>query len=256
MEPHPKRSRNGNSEFGLNASVPEQQEWGFFQQSNGGGDLECRRFNTPEGWSFGSTCRFRHVSADGRDMGPQGLSSGGKPKPCMKFFSTSGCLFGESCHFLHYVPGGLSSLGLSPVVSLSVASAAASQRKPMAPVVDPSATVNGYKTKLCNRFNTPDGCRFGEKCHFAHGESDLRAPNNQSRGNVRREPMEGPRGSGPPGFSSEGSGFPNPTTDGNFLNFNSPGYGGANPANPSKVPVTDGSAGYRAGPIGENVQVY
>ncbi len=42
---------------------------------------------------------------------------------------------------------------------------------------DPVTTVGGFKTRLCNRFNTPEGCRFGERCHFAHGESDLRASN-------------------------------------------------------------------------------
>ncbi|CAM6090837.1 unnamed protein product [Calypogeia fissa] len=35
---------------------------------------------------------------------------------------------------------------------------------------DPSV----YKTRLCLRFNTPEGCKYGEKCRFAHGKSDLR----------------------------------------------------------------------------------
>ncbi|XP_010247477.1 PREDICTED: zinc finger CCCH domain-containing protein 14-like [Nelumbo nucifera] len=253
MEPYPKRTRSENGGFGLNSRGGEQKEWGYPQQGNGGGDLECRRFNTPEGCPYGSACRFRHVTADGRDVGQQGLSSGGKPKPCMKFFSTSGCPFGESCHFLHYVPGGLSSLGLAPVMSLSAASAAVSQRKSGGPVGDPSVTVSGYKTKLCNKFNTPEGCRFGDKCHFAHGESDLRLPNNQSRGNVRRAPVEGPRGLGPSGFSNSGTDFSNLAAYGNASNFNSQGYGEPNPPG---VPANDGSATYETGSIGENVQVY
>nr|DAD29306.1 TPA_asm: hypothetical protein HUJ06_030774 [Nelumbo nucifera] len=160
--------------------------------------------------------------------------------------STSGCPFGESCHFLHYVPGGLSSLGLAPVLSLS---AAASQRKSSGPVGDPSVTVSGYKTKLCNKYNTSEGCRFGDKCHFAHGESDLHLPNNMSRGNVQRAPAEGPRGLGPPGFNNSVSNFPNPTTYMNISNFNSQGYGEPNAPG---VPT----ASYEAGPVGENVQVY
>ncbi|CAK9070938.1 unnamed protein product [Durusdinium trenchii] len=33
-----------------------------------------------------------------------------------------------------------------------------------------------YKTQLCANFNGPTGyCSFGAKCHFAHGESELRA---------------------------------------------------------------------------------
>ncbi|XP_042483074.1 zinc finger CCCH domain-containing protein 56-like [Macadamia integrifolia] len=243
MEPYPKRSRFENGGFGVNPRGSEQQDWGFYQQSNGGGDLECRRFNTPEGCPFGSNCRFRHVTADGRDVGPPGISSGGRPKPCMKFFSTSGCPFGESCHFLHYIPGGLSSLGLSPVVSLSAASATASQRKQMGPMGDPTGMVSGYKTKLCNRYNTPEGCRFGDKCHFAHGEKDLRPPNSHSRGNIPR---------GLPGFNGGDSSFTNSDTVGSS-NFNSQGYGEPNPPD---VAVIDGSANYAAGPAGENVQVY
>ncbi|KAH7315544.1 hypothetical protein KP509_21G054400 [Ceratopteris richardii] len=32
----------------------------------------------------------------------------------------------------------------------------------------------GYKSRLCTNFDTPEGCRFGSKCHFAHGEQELR----------------------------------------------------------------------------------
>lgn len=161
----------------------------------------------------------RFKPTDGKDAGQQSVSSGGKPKPCMKYFSTSGCPFGESCHFLHHVPGGLSSLGLAPVVSLSAASASALQKK----AADPgTVTVNGYKTKLCNRFSTAEGCRFGDRCHFAHGESDLRSSSNMPRGNNRRPIVNGPIGAAPPGFSNESSQFPNPA--GNGSSFATRGY--------------------------------
>jgi len=32
------------------------------------------------------------------------------------------------------------------------------------------------KTRLCNKFNTAEGCKFGDKCHFAHGEWELGRP--------------------------------------------------------------------------------
>ncbi|XP_061360214.1 zinc finger CCCH domain-containing protein 44-like isoform X4 [Gastrolobium bilobum] len=32
------------------------------------------------------------------------------------------------------------------------------------------------KTRLCNKFNTVEGCKFGDKCHFAHGEWELGRP--------------------------------------------------------------------------------
>merc|ERR1719399_102559 len=35
-------------------------------------------------------------------------------------------------------------------------------------------TAENAKTKLCTRFTSPEGCRFGDRCNFAHGESELR----------------------------------------------------------------------------------
>lgn len=32
------------------------------------------------------------------------------------------------------------------------------------------------KTKICSRFNTAEGCKFGDKCHFAHGEWEIGKP--------------------------------------------------------------------------------
>ncbi|XP_077226502.1 uncharacterized protein LOC143888461 isoform X2 [Tasmannia lanceolata] len=236
------------------------------------GDCSIRRMNLQPSINWGEMFNFADPQAnmlpsigkalladhvvkaiqDGRDVGCQGLSSGGKPKPCMKFFSTSGCPFGESCHFSHYIPGGLSSLGLAPIVSLSAASAAAAQRKAPAPVGDPSVTVNGYKTKLCNRFNTAEGCRFGDKCHFAHGESDLRAPNNMSRGSNMRTMSEGPSGTGSPGFSNVDSQFSD-SSYGNVSNFNSQS---CSEPNPPGVAGSDAPASYSSGPTADNVQVY
>lgn len=53
---------------------------------------------------------------------------------------------------------------------------------------DNSAAPAG-KSKLCNKFNTPEGCRYGDKCHFAHGEWELGRPSIPS--------YEDPRGMGP-----------------------------------------------------------
>lgn len=196
---------------------------------------------------------LRHRAADGRDVGQQSFLPAGKPKPCMKFFSTSGCPFGESCHFLHYVPGGLSSLGIAPVASLSPASSAANQRKPGGPGGDPSVTVNGFKTKLCNKFNTAEGCRFGDKCHFAHGESDLRPANNLSRGN-RRPTSNGPPVRAPsPAFSHRPNSAGHPTPSVAEPNFPSQGYAQLNEY--SAPDNNDGSAVYPAGPVSENVPV-
>ncbi|KAL4203394.1 hypothetical protein AMTRI_Chr01g127680 [Amborella trichopoda] len=223
MEPMIKRLRSEDVGSGTNPRVSETHEWR-------NGDMECRRYNTPEGCPFGSNCRFRHGASDNRDISQQNMSLGAKPKPCMKFFSTSGCQFGEACHFLHYAPGGVSSIALN---LLSSGTAASSIRKPSGPVGDPSFTVNGYKTKLCNRFGTSEGCRFGEKCHFAHGEKELRTPSNSSKGNVSY-------------FDSYGN-------NNNSSDLNSQGY---SEPNPPGVPADEASANYPADLVEANVPVY
>ncbi|XP_052173532.1 zinc finger CCCH domain-containing protein 14-like [Diospyros lotus] len=99
------------------------------------------------------------------------LSSGigSKSKPCTKFFSTAGCPFGENCHFLHYVRGGynavaqMMNLGPTPV-SRSVAAP---------PPIPNGSSAPTVKTRMCNKYNTAEGCKFGDKCHFAHGEWEL-----------------------------------------------------------------------------------
>ena len=47
-------------------------------------------------------------------------------------------------------------------------------------MTDPSSTNQNpetnprYKTLICKHFNTPQGCSYGDKCQFAHGESELK----------------------------------------------------------------------------------
>ena len=33
-----------------------------------------------------------------------------------------------------------------------------------------------YKTELCRHFETHKNCQLGEKCNFAHGQHELRKP--------------------------------------------------------------------------------
>ncbi|RCV15071.1 hypothetical protein SETIT_3G029300v2 [Setaria italica] len=47
--------------------------------------------------------------------------------------------------------------------------------------VDHAAVANSHpastgKTRMCTKYNTVEGCKFGEKCHFAHGERELGRP--------------------------------------------------------------------------------
>lgn len=96
--------------------------------------------------------------------------------------STSGCPYGEGCHFLHFVPGGVSSMGGMAPVANTGSMGNAGPRKVVNALAadDQGANLGGFKTRLCNRFDTAEGCRFAEKCHFAHGEKELRKSNSNS----------------------------------------------------------------------------
>lgn len=65
-------------------------------------------------------------------------------------------------------------------------------------------TAENAKTVLCTRFTSPEGCRFGDRCNFAHGDTELRP-----------RPPRGtsPRGGnrfGQSGFAGAGSGNRDP----------------------------------------------
>ncbi|KAI3446424.1 hypothetical protein Pfo_003089 [Paulownia fortunei] len=102
------------------------------------------------------------------------LSSGigSKSKPCTKFFSTAGCPFGENCHFLHYVPGGYNAV--AQMMNLAPAPASRTVAGPLS--VQNGSSPAAVKTKVCNKYKTAEGCKFGDKCHFAHGEWELGKP--------------------------------------------------------------------------------
>lgn len=137
---------------------------------------------------------------------PTGIGS--KLKPCTKFFSTSGCPFGEGCHFLHYVPGGLKAvtqlLGSNPALP-------AASRNSIAPLSFPDgSSPPAVKTRLCNKFNTAEGCKFGDKCNFAHGEWELGKPmaplHEESRGMFQTHGRYGSRPeTTPAGFGAAAS---------------------------------------------------
>ena len=90
--------------------------------------------------------------------------------------STSGCPFGEGCHFLHYVPGGYSAVAHMTNVGGNPAMPPIARNPMGPPPTMPDGPPPTVKTRICNKFNTPEGCKFGEKCHFAHGEFELGRP--------------------------------------------------------------------------------
>lgn len=89
-----------------------------------------------------------------------------------------GCPFGEGCHFQHYVPGGYAVVSQMTNTG-SIAAQAPSSRVPIAPPPIPDTHApppSNLKTKMCNKYNTAEGCKFGDKCNFAHGDRELGKP--------------------------------------------------------------------------------
>lgn len=101
---------------------------------------------------------------------------GSKSKPCTKFFSTSGCPFGEGCHFLHYVPGGIKAVSQMVNLGGNTPLAPPARNPAVPPSFPDGSSPPAVKTRLCNKYNSAEGCKFGDKCHFAHGEWELGKP--------------------------------------------------------------------------------
>jgi hypothetical protein len=55
------------------------------------------------------------------------------------------------------------------------------------PTTSPGANpiqMHRYKTSLCKQFSTPTGCRFADKCAFAHGDAELQPKPPQTAGST------------------------------------------------------------------------
>ncbi|CAN1278181.1 Zinc finger CCCH domain-containing protein 14 [Linum perenne] len=87
--------------------------------------------------------------------------------------STAGCPFGEGCHFLHHVPGGYNAV--SQMMNKSSATPMPKNVPPPQPVSNGS-NPPAIKNRMCNKYNSAEGCKYGDKCHFAHGEWELGRP--------------------------------------------------------------------------------
>ncbi|XP_044463749.1 zinc finger CCCH domain-containing protein 39 isoform X2 [Mangifera indica] len=103
-------------------------------------------------------------------------------KLCKKFYNGEECPYGDRCNFLHedpskfrddsgrYRESSAISIGTTgpPVVHGVSFNQSDSNRSVNNTTVKPVY----WKTKLCSKWTTGQ-CPFGEKCHFAHGESEL-----------------------------------------------------------------------------------
>jgi len=81
-------------------------------------------------------------------------------------------------------------------------------------------TETNAKTVLCTRFTSPEGCRFGDRCNFAHGTVEIR-PRPEcpvSRGRSSQN-----------GFPEESNGYSKSTGSAQFQNKASAWTGGESP---------------------------
>ncbi|KDP24619.1 hypothetical protein JCGZ_25535 [Jatropha curcas] len=129
--------------------------------------MDIRKRGRPEA-GFNAGGGFKKYK---QEMDSLSTGVGSKSKPCTKFFSTAGCPFGESCHFLHYVPGGYNAV--AQMMNLAPAVTPVSRNIAAPPAVSNGSTQPLVKSRLCNKYNSAEGCKFGDKCRFAHGEWEL-----------------------------------------------------------------------------------
>ncbi|XP_022946029.1 zinc finger CCCH domain-containing protein 39-like [Cucurbita moschata] len=159
----------------------------------------------------GASCNFAHGVEDMRQPPPnwqeivgireddQSVSNWNddqkiiqKMKLCRKFYNGEECPYGDRCNFLHEDPAKFRddsgrfressaiSIGTTgtPLINGSDSSypepiKAASSSVPDALRANGNSRPSFWKTKLCTKWEITGHCPFGEKCHFAHGQSEL-----------------------------------------------------------------------------------
>ncbi|KAK7386644.1 hypothetical protein VNO78_26978 [Psophocarpus tetragonolobus] len=104
-----------------------------------------------------------------------------KGRHCKKFYTEEGCPYGDSCTFLHdeqsknresvaisLGPGGYGGGGGSGSGGgVSCGSGANGAGN------GPNSKPSNWKTRICNKWEMTGYCPFGNKCHFAHGATEL-----------------------------------------------------------------------------------
>ena len=84
-----------------------------------------------------------------------------KTQLCGNYAKDGKCRYGKSCRFAH---------GESELRARALGGASKGKSAKELPT-DPL-----YKTQLCENYAQDGKCRYGKRCHFAHGDSELRAP--------------------------------------------------------------------------------
>ncbi|KAG6413673.1 hypothetical protein SASPL_126387 [Salvia splendens] len=151
----------------------------------------------------GDQCTFAHGPEDLREPPPnwqeiirekeRGNGGGGwgddqrmihRMKICKKYYNGEECPYGDKCNFLHdrpspsfnklkvEMPGQRESSAISIGVTGDVRGNAGELDQ-----------ASGWKMKICSRWEM-GLCNYGERCHFAHGNSDLRFSGSINEGEI------------------------------------------------------------------------
>lgn len=136
------------------------------------------------------------VGAREKDKGPGNWNDDQrmvhKMKICKRFYNGEECPYGDKCNFLHEqkFKTEMGSPRESSAISIGTTGSMAGNRSVSDQFeVNTNKHVNAssddfrdymkptyWKTKLCIKWETTGQCPFGERCHFAHGLSELQAP--------------------------------------------------------------------------------
>ena len=117
----------------------------------------------PQGWEelvkVGSSVNMGKVSVD-----PLRKSN----KPC-RYFSEGNCPYGDRCTFSH----GNDQTQRNENLAVVDGAFASSNSSGSSVNYTGSSSRSNYKTRICTRWEKGEICSYGEKCHFAHGQTGL-----------------------------------------------------------------------------------
>lgn len=165
----------------------------------------------------GESCSFAHGFEDMREPPPnwqdiirekdRGVGNWNddqriihRMKICRKFYNGEECSYGEKCNFLHESPSKFKndisiplpressaiSIGtMGPLTEHRSDTYQAEVNKHLNASLD-AFRVNMkptyWKTKMCSKWEITGQCPFGDRCHFAHGQSEVQVPGGHIEG--------------------------------------------------------------------------